>query len=339
MGDMTVPRNPLVTIAISAFERVNLFDICLRSVAGQSYSNLEIFVFDNSLSDDVGSRVRALNDGRIRYEKNPSNISDVVIINHQKAATQRSGKYWLYLTSDYALRKDAVALMVERLERDPRICVVATDAAMRNMSTNEERSGKPKWTPYERREPGNPDPILDNRAIIYAAFRGYGQVGFKHHTMMVADLLSYANIEKVYFNQAYEHEAGLEIVLLKPIGIIHEPLFIALPNEERYQYSEYRNFVRFNEAVARARFFEKNYPTLVSLGYNVTRLRAGLALIFLRCIQPGDKPVEAMIYFLKYAAPLFITLAFSPIYLAIAFSISWARRLTRKLRHAIWNYE
>jgi glycosyltransferase involved in cell wall biosynthesis len=329
---MTVSPNPLVTIAITAFERGDLFDICLRSVAGQSYSNLEIFVFDNSLSDDVGSRVRILNDERVRYEKNPANVSDLVVINHQKAATQRSGKYWLYLTSDYALRKDAVALMIERLERDPRICVVVADAALRNMKTNEERSGKSKWTPYEYREPGNPDPILDNRAIIYAAFRGYGQVGFKHHTMMIADLLSYANIEKVYFNQAYEHEAGLEIALLKPIGIIHEPLFISLLNEERYQYSEYRSFVRFNEAVARARFFEKNYPNLISLDYNVTRLRAGLAYIFLRCIQPGDKPIEAMAYFLKYAVPLFTTLALSPIYLVIAFAIWWGRHLTRKVR-------
>jgi GT2 family glycosyltransferase len=137
--DMTMPRNPLVTIAITAFERAGLFDICLRSVAGQSYSNLEIFVFDNSRSDDVGSRVRALNDERVRYEKNPSNISELAVINHQKASTQRNGKYWLLLTSDYALRKDTVALMVERLERDLRICVVAADAALRNMLTNEER--------------------------------------------------------------------------------------------------------------------------------------------------------------------------------------------------------
>jgi hypothetical protein len=127
--------------------------------------------------------------------------------------------------------------------------------------------------------------------------------------------------------------------LLKPIGIIHEPLFISLPNDEQFRPGEFRSFTRFNEAMARARFFEKNYPNLISLGYNVTRLRAGLAYIFLRCIQPGDKPIEAMAYFLKYAIPLFITLALSPIYLMIAFAIWWGRRLTRKLRHVLWNYE
>lgn len=82
--------SPLVTIALTAYERADLFRICLISITRQSYQNLEIYVLDNSNTDDVQTCVEEIADSRIRYSRNPANIRDNIVINHQKAFQPRA---------------------------------------------------------------------------------------------------------------------------------------------------------------------------------------------------------------------------------------------------------
>lgn len=321
-GAETVQEKPLVTVAITAFERGELFDMCLKSISAQTYRELEIFVFDNSSSDAVEKCVDALDDDRVNYTRNSANISANFALNHQKAFTSRNGKYHIVLSSDWALREDAIEKMVDRLERDPSISVVKSNDCWRDPETGEEGSRKIKFEKFEH--DGEHGPLIDPKALIYDAYAHLAGVGVNYHVLMVSDILRYSDLEKVYYNQGYEHQAGLELLLMQDaFGMIREPLFIELMNPNRYVEGGYRKYGRFSEAIARVRFFEKNYPELIARDFNLTRLRAGIVYHFLRCIfRPGQKPVESMVYFLKYGAPLLGALVLWPVYALIGLPVS-----------------
>ena len=110
-NSIPTPPTPLVTVAITAYERADLFRLCLASVCRQLYRNLEIYVFDNSNTDAVQNCVTEIADDRIVYTRNTSNIRDLIIINHQKAWIQRAGVYHIVLSSDCGLNERAIELM------------------------------------------------------------------------------------------------------------------------------------------------------------------------------------------------------------------------------------
>ena len=58
--------NPLFSLIVVNYNRAELLRECLRSLAGQSYSMLEILVVDNGSSDDSRDVVRSFSDERIR---------------------------------------------------------------------------------------------------------------------------------------------------------------------------------------------------------------------------------------------------------------------------------
>jgi hypothetical protein len=290
----------LVTISVTAFERADLLETCLRSLVGQTYSELEIRIFDNSRSDDVRRLVHDIGDCRIVYERNPPNAAEIVV-NHQKAFVPGRGKYHMVLSSDWALRADAIETMVARLERDPSICLVVADGMRRFPDTGLETKREPMFVSY-----GGPGcDTIDGRWFVEGAFWKLRGVGIVYHALIAADVFRYANIQKVYLNQGYEHQAGLELALIKPrFGIVREPLFIELVNSRRFSEEKYRNFSRLSEAVARARFLEKNYLDLLSRGFDLAKLRLGLCILFLRCaFRVNENAFEALYFAARYGAP------------------------------------
>lgn len=314
----------LVTIAVTAFERVDLLRTCLESLIAQSHTAVEIRVHDNSASEDVRRLVAELADPRVSYERNPPNASEIVI-NHQKAFVPGRGKYHMVLSSDWALRRDAIQLLVDRLERDPRICLATGDWAQRVHANGQEYPRDLLFAKLEL-DAGNA-PIIDSRRFIEQAFRDLRGVGIAYHSLIASDALRYGNVEKVYLNQGFEHQAGLELALLKPgFGVVREPLFIELVNNGRYNSGEYRSNTRLSEAVARARFFEKNYLELLSRGFNVSQLRWRLCLMFLKCaFRPDERPIEACFFAARYAVPMTAAL----LGMLIVMPARGARRLIR----------
>lgn len=293
----------LVTVSVTAFERADLLDICLKSLIQQTYSNLEIRVFDNSRSDVVQRLVEQIGEPRIIYERNAPNAAEIVV-NHQKAFIPGRGRYHMVLSSDWALRPDAIDLMVAKLDGDPNICLVTADAVQRFPETGREIGREPLYKKCER--PGSG--IVESRRFVESAFWSLRGVGIAYHSLIASDILRYANIEKVYFNQGYEHQAGLELALVKPgFGIIREPLFIELVSQRRYNEERYRTCPRLAEAVARARFVEKNYLDLLSKGFDVSKLRLGLCLMFLKCIfRLKEHPFESLYYALRHGGPALV---------------------------------
>lgn len=64
---------PTVSVVIPTFNRSELVARAIRSVQGQTYSNLEIIVVDDASRDDTKKVVAGMSDARIRYIRHESN--------------------------------------------------------------------------------------------------------------------------------------------------------------------------------------------------------------------------------------------------------------------------
>lgn len=309
---------PLVTIAITAYERVDLFRMSLTSVCRQSYKNLEIYVLDNSNSDDVQNCAAEMADERIHYRRNPSNIRDNIVINHQKAFLPRAGVYHYVLSSDCSLNERTIERMVTALTSDPSICAIASNECWVNPATGERTPRNPRFVGYTQSEVPGSHERLDSHRIIADAFSSLKGVGVAYHTLLVSDMLTYANLQPMYLSQAHEHHLGLEILMQNPqFGFIREEFLEEIINDRRYKGDVFRKHRRFVEALARKQFLDKNYQALLARNFNVTRLQLGLAGLFAKCTYQGDeRPFDAAQQFARITLPLAFAVLTAPIYLA-----------------------
>jgi glycosyltransferase involved in cell wall biosynthesis len=109
--------NPLVSICIPTYQRPELLERAIRSCLEQTYTHFEILITDNSPDDASGQMVARLNDARIRYHKNETNLGPFGNVN--RVATLASGAYVKFLMDDDLLKPRCLELMVTALEQHP----------------------------------------------------------------------------------------------------------------------------------------------------------------------------------------------------------------------------
>jgi len=97
----------------------------------QSLVNIEIIVSDNCSENDLQQIVRDINDPRIRYHRNRSNIG--AMNNFIKAASLARGEYLKFLCSDDLLLPDCLKVSLGELESSP-----DADALLFKMSSHNE---------------------------------------------------------------------------------------------------------------------------------------------------------------------------------------------------------
>lgn len=109
--------HPLVSICIPTYRRPELLERAIRSCLAQTYPHFEILITDNSPDDASGQMVARLNDARIRYQKNETNLGPFANVN--RVATLATGDYVKFLMDDDLLKPRCLELMVAALEQNP----------------------------------------------------------------------------------------------------------------------------------------------------------------------------------------------------------------------------
>lgn len=101
---------PVVSVVIPTLNRSHLLRASLKSALEQTYTNLEIVVFDDMSSDDTASVASATGSGRVRYVRSDVrlNMSD----SFEAALNCATGEYITFLTDDSYLLPGAIALAV-----------------------------------------------------------------------------------------------------------------------------------------------------------------------------------------------------------------------------------
>lgn len=108
---------PLVSICIPTYHRPQLLEQAVRSCLTQTYQHFQIIITDNSSDDKSGAMVARLNDPRICYFKNSTNLG--AFENFIKTTALAEGKYVKFLMDDDLLKPECLTRMVAALEQHP----------------------------------------------------------------------------------------------------------------------------------------------------------------------------------------------------------------------------
>ncbi|MCU0857255.1 MAG: glycosyltransferase [Pontiellaceae bacterium] len=109
--------NPLVSICIPTYKRPELLERAVRSCLAQTYPTFEILITDNSPDDTSGQVLAKLNDPRIKYHKNETNLGPYG--NVSRVAALATGEYIKFLMDDDLLKPLCLELMVSAFEHNP----------------------------------------------------------------------------------------------------------------------------------------------------------------------------------------------------------------------------
>jgi glycosyltransferase involved in cell wall biosynthesis len=116
---------PLVTIVVPAFRRVQYLPEALRSALAQTWRNFEIIVSDDGPTPEIERITKACEDPRLRYRHNGGNLG--IAMNHYAAFCEARGLYIANLHDDDLLEPDFLSELVPALEADPEINVAFCD--------------------------------------------------------------------------------------------------------------------------------------------------------------------------------------------------------------------
>jgi glycosyltransferase involved in cell wall biosynthesis len=119
---------PLVSICTPTYHRPELLRRAIASCRAQTYANFEIVITDNSENEASRDLVASLQEPRIRYFKNETNIGNLA--NIRKVGSLARGKYMIVLMDDDLLQPEALALMVAAFEKHPTVGVVMAPMAL-----------------------------------------------------------------------------------------------------------------------------------------------------------------------------------------------------------------
>ncbi len=111
-----------VSVLIVSFNSWDLLDVCLRSVLTSGHNTGEILVVDNASVDETPEKLRAAYP-EVRLVENDDNIGHTRAVN--QGLRLLSGEYILLLDADTDLRSDAIAVMVDFLDKNPEVCMAA----------------------------------------------------------------------------------------------------------------------------------------------------------------------------------------------------------------------
>lgn len=110
--------NSLVSIMIPVYNRENIISETLDCAIHQTYTNIEIIVFDNYSTDSTWSILEefALKDKRIKIFRNPANIGPVM--NWKKCIEKLKGDYTKILWSDDLISNDFIEKSLKLFDKD-----------------------------------------------------------------------------------------------------------------------------------------------------------------------------------------------------------------------------
>ncbi|HED12515.1 MAG TPA: glycosyltransferase family 2 protein [Gammaproteobacteria bacterium] len=112
---MSSTGNPLVSIGIPTYNRANgnLLKVVERALA-QTYQNVEVIVSDNCSSDHTQELVQSIEDPRVRYFRQETNIGPNNNFNF--CLNQARGEYFLLFHDDDMIDHDFVETCISSLE-------------------------------------------------------------------------------------------------------------------------------------------------------------------------------------------------------------------------------
>jgi glycosyltransferase involved in cell wall biosynthesis len=127
--------NPLISIVIPVFNRVEYIEDAIISAVNQTYKNIEIIVVDNKSTDGTYEKIIELNKKfKLRVHQNEKNYGRVE--NWNIGLHLAKGDFVQYLMSDDLLIEDCIKTKVELLNKYHEKNIVIVNSAFLKVPSN-----------------------------------------------------------------------------------------------------------------------------------------------------------------------------------------------------------
>ena len=117
--------DPLITTILPTYQRPAMLRRAIRSALAQSWTALQVRVYDNAGDPENAAVVASLDDPRVEYFRHPRNLG--AFANFQFGLGRVSTPFFSFLADDDILLPDFYATAMAALEKEP----TAAFAAMR----------------------------------------------------------------------------------------------------------------------------------------------------------------------------------------------------------------
>ncbi len=117
--------DPAVSVILPSYNHEDFVEEAVRSVLDQTFSDLELIVVDDASTDRTADVVAGIRDSRLTLVRNATNRERHP---RNEALRRARGKYIAFQNSDDRWLPEKLARQLSRLEADPRIAGVFTDA-------------------------------------------------------------------------------------------------------------------------------------------------------------------------------------------------------------------
>src|SRR5436190_4567222 len=117
--------SPLLSIAVPCYRQIDRARRCVQSLLDQSFQDFELTLVDDGASDEYRDYVGALEDPRVKYQRNPVRLG--AMKNIFQAIGRGTGKYSLAFHEDDLLGRHYLEAAVGILEHQPGCGFVAAE--------------------------------------------------------------------------------------------------------------------------------------------------------------------------------------------------------------------
>ena len=114
--------DPLITVAIPTYNRVEWLKGCILSVLAQSHQRFELVVSDNASTDGTSAFLSTISDPRLRVVTQTSNIGAIPNLNACLALAR--GDYIVFVPDDDRIAPEFLGRCIELIRTDPSVNVV-----------------------------------------------------------------------------------------------------------------------------------------------------------------------------------------------------------------------
>lgn len=118
-------KNPLVSIIIPTYNRIEYLQEAITSAINQTYENIEIIVCDNCSSENPQSLIASFNDPRIKFHRHSQNLG--MFANQMYGFKIAQGKYVASLHDDDLWDEKFLAKLVPHLEANSDLILAFSD--------------------------------------------------------------------------------------------------------------------------------------------------------------------------------------------------------------------
>ena len=162
---------PLLTVAIPTFNCAHFLPDAIASIMRQGLDDFEILILDNASEDNTEEVLRSLENPRIRYIRNPSNLG--ACENGNRCIANAHGRYFKLLCADDVLLDGILRKQLTILQAQPDVALVTCGY----LETDPDLKVQGSWSAF-------PGSHTGSRVINFCLSRMTNAVGGPSNIMM-----------------------------------------------------------------------------------------------------------------------------------------------------------